>query len=106
MKGIPVLPNGDPVRRTIVIADNYQEFRYWCMFSRVNPNSRMVRFASTWDRLRGISDCDFVLAGLCRNQPDREMRRSMQVIRNCPGYAGETYHQYEPADIEPDIVHG
>jgi hypothetical protein len=105
-KGIPVLPGGDPVRRTFVIAGNYRQFRNWCMYSRVNPRSRMVCWLHRPDQVFGVQDIDLVYTG---TRPDGPPGLWTKIYRqvDCLQALGEiatVYRQYKSADIRPSVV--
>lgn len=107
MQGIPVLTNGDPVRRTFVLAGSYQQFRHWCRFSRVNPNSRNIRYVNDAHCLRGVRDIDLVYTGTYYSEfPLRKMGDVNHVLRHLRalGEVKNDYEQYESCDIEPNIV--
>lgn len=104
MLGIPVTPNGEALRKTFVIAGSYHEFRNWCMFSRVNPRSRNVKFVSDAWSMRGYSDFDVVHTGHYAHRRDieaiwNELRhyRAIGAIKN-------DFEQYESCEIEPNIT--
>lgn len=111
MIGIPVLPNGDPVRKTFVFAYNFQQFGYWCRFSRVNPRSRNVVFLHDTHQLRGLNDFDLVYTGTddgwsytsgsvhnrMKIHHDIQRLHSLGCIKN-------VYSQWESADIEPNVI--
>lgn len=101
MKGIPVLPNGDPVRRTCVVAANFREFSNWCMYSRVSPRSRNIRWLDNVYGLQGINDFDLVFTGSPVYADDIS---DALIMHQSLGDIKATYHQRESADIEPDIV--
>lgn len=107
MRGIPVLPSGDPVRRTFVLAGSYRQFGHWCMFSRVNPNSRNVKYVDEAYRLRGVRDIDVVYTGTYYDDFSlRRMRAINDVLRylRALGEIKNDYEQYESCEIEPNIV--
>lgn len=106
MIGIPVLANGDPVRVTRVITGNYEQFRNWCMFSRVNPNSGLVKYVHSEFDMRGLPDFDVVWAGLCGNRRDIVAMCDVVEYLRQTGRVGREYFQYECADIEPKVVSG
>lgn len=104
MKGIPVRSNGDPVSRTLVFAGDYQQFSNWCMYSRVNRNSKLVKYVSSaWD-MRGYRDFDLVFTG------HWGWRREMTVLhqelhyQRLTGGIKQEYDQYESCEIEPNVV--
>lgn len=109
MKGIPVRPNGDPVRRTYVIAQTHSQFRNWCRYSRVNPDSGLataITDATYSVRLfRGIRECDFVFTGLW-HMIDRGHVISDYIVRieANPHYTGQRYYQVDSCEIEPDVI--
>ena len=104
MKGIPVRANGDPVRRTFVIAGSYTQFGNWCMYSRVNRNSRMVKYASGPWCMRGYSDFDVVFTGTYLDRRDLGPIREDLLHYSALGEIKHTYDQYESCEIEPDVV--
>jgi hypothetical protein len=104
MKGIPVLPNGDPVTRTFVIARDFRMFHIWCQYSRVNPNSLNVVYVSSYDRLRGQFRGDFAWVGCWWERKDSsEISRLADYMMKRDGYSGKSLSFPEPADIEPNI---
>lgn len=109
MKGIPVRPNGDPVRRTFVIAGSYRQFEDWCRYSRVNPHSGLaipVTDATHGVRsFRGVRDCDFVFTGLW-HLIDRGhiISEYVAMIEANPHYEGQRYYQVDACEIEPDVI--
>lgn len=106
MKGIPVRSNGDPVRRTFVFAGTYTQFGHWCMYSRVNPCSRMVRcLSSPWD-IRGYRDFDLVYTGTYYDHRDWSLITVELSYYSALGEIGQTYDQFESCEIEPYIVDG
>ena len=109
MKGIPVLPNGELLRRTFVITQSMSQFGNWCRYSRVNPNSGLAAPVTStrtgvgiW---RGVRDCDFVFTGLWHLIPDLlVISEHVRRIEENPHYSGLRYYQIESADIEPNVV--
>lgn len=104
MQGIPVRANGDPVRRTFVIAGSYTQFTNWCMYSRVNPRSRLVKYASGPCCMRGYSDFDVVFTGTYQYHRDIRLIREDLLHYSAVGEIKHTYDQYESCEIEPDVI--
>lgn len=109
MIGIPVLPNGHPLKRTFVITQSMHQFGNWCMYSRVNPNCGLADpITGTQTGLgvwRGVRDCDFVFTGLWHLIPDYwVIAGRIRMIEENIHYAGLRYYQVESADIEPNVV--
>lgn len=107
MKGIPVLPDGNPVRRTLVLAGDLSQFRNWCMYSQVNPRSRNVCFVHDHRQLLGLNDFDVVYTGTWYDQPwstRREYIGDTLIRHRVLGDIKNSYYQYESADIEPNVV--
>lgn len=104
MQGIPVRQNGDPVSHTYVLAGSYLQFTNWCMYSRVNPRSRMVRYIDDDRCLRGGNHIDLVYTGT--HYDHRAIRHIREVIRylRAVGAIDKTYDQDESCEIEPNVV--
>jgi hypothetical protein len=105
MQGIPVLPNGEPLRRTLVIAGSYSQFATWCRFSKVNPRGRNVRYVSASHHLRGVRGVDLVYTGPGPWQWMSPIWDGIHVLR-ATGSIVDTYDQYDAYDIVPNIVEG
>lgn len=104
MEGIPVYPNGDPVTRTLVFAGNYSQFSNWCMYSRVNRRSRMVKYIMGEQDLHGYHGVDLVFTGLCHTRRDYAIELGVVRYLNLSGAILTEYGQYESADIIPNVV--
>ena|SRR5690242_5154197 len=104
MKGIPVRANGDPVTRTFVYAGDYGQFLSWCRYSRVNPRSRMVKYISSDQTLRGVRMFDLVYTGTFKHwRDDMQIIHVMHYHRQL-GNILKTWTQNESCEIEPDVV--
>ena len=104
MRGIPVRSTGDPLTLTLVLAGSYSQFSNWCMFSRVNPRSTMVRYINGAEALRGYHAFDLVYTGLWGARQDAlEIGRVIRYYRDS-GRISRTYDQYESCEVEPDVV--
>jgi hypothetical protein len=97
VKGIPVHVDGNPVRRTFVIAGNHTQFVGWCMRSEVNPRSRNVCYLYSAKHLRGSRDVDVVFTGSGEITP--EIRWYLQVVG-----VHEWHYNREAYEIEPNVV--
>jgi hypothetical protein len=109
MLGIPVSDNGEPVWDVRVLAGDYSQFRSWCHFSHVNPNSHRVHALTDGlhdlRKLRGITDTDFVFTGLWNRIRSFELlTRQIRVIEAGSHYKGQRYDQLESANITPNIL--
>lgn len=106
MLGIPVSPNGDPLRKALVIAGNYSQFRHWCNFSQVNPHSRNVRYVFRPDDVRGYRDVDLVYTGRWHDRPGTGDLLDYLGVLFRRGEITSVYSQYESAYIEPNVIEG
>jgi hypothetical protein len=104
MKGIPVRSSGDPLTRTLVLAGSYTQFSNWCMYSRVNPRSTMVRYVNDDQALRGNYDFDLVYTD--RWSDRRDVGAILNQVRylRAIGALQRSYNQFESCEIEPDVV--
>ena len=101
-QGVPVLQNGDPVRKTFVLAGSHTQFLNWCRYSRVNPRSRNVHYLDGAQKLHGFNDFDVVYTGT-ENPRHLAVLREL-VYRGALGYIKHTYGQHESCEIEPNVV--
>jgi hypothetical protein len=104
MKGIPVRANGDPVTLTLVYAGSYTQFGHWCMYSRVNPRSRMVRYLYAEGSSRGYQEFDLVYTGTPKDFHDSRCLANELRYHQAVGNIRRIYDQYELCEIEPDVV--
>lgn len=104
MKGIPVLPNGDPLRLTFVVAGSFAQFSNWCLYSQVNPRSRNVKYLGSPWIMRGYSGFDVVYTGTYVSRRDLGPVYDDLDDYRALGKIGQIYRQFEAADIEPNIV--
>ena len=104
MKGIPVRANGDPVTLTLVYAGSYQQFDNWCMYSRVNRNSRMVKYISGPWCLRGYRNFDLVYTGTNKAWHDERLIADEIAYHQATRSILNVWSQYESCEIEPDVV--
>lgn len=104
MKGIPVRANGDPVTMTMVYAGSYRQFANWCMFSHVNPHSKMVQYISGPWQLRGYYDFDLVYTGTGKNRHDESLILDELRYHWATGSILKTWDQFESCEIEPNVV--
>jgi hypothetical protein len=104
VKGIPVRPDGEPARKTLVLAGSYRQFAAWCMYSRVNPHARNVTFlTSLWD-IRGYADFDLVYTGTWEARADLASLLHELAWYEARGAIGQMYYQRESCDIVPSVT--
>ena len=103
MIGIPVLPNGDPVRRTVLVCASYEHANNWAMYSRVNLRSRNLIIA-TPDNIRGLNDFDVVYYGPYWRVRNKHLIFDAMNYYKSARRSVKEYYQYEGYNIEANVV--
>lgn len=78
------------IRKTYVLAKNYQHFQYWCRSNGVNPNSQYYRYVDSERTLLGLSaeEAEFVFYETWREHPDyKAIRDRVFIIEAMRGIA-------------------
>ncbi|HEX5566003.1 MAG TPA: hypothetical protein VFY14_03520 [Streptomyces sp.] len=68
-------------QRVVVLAGNLREFRAWCIDNGRSPHDPRVIYASSWHKLRGLTDVEIIRYGRWWNHPDmKRLEEAAQAI--------------------------
>lgn len=102
---IPVLSNGRPARRTVVITPSWHYFDAFCHYSRINPRDRNVKWAWGDQSVRGLGyyDLDVVLYDTSLSWLPRPVRYWFDAWSQL-NIDGKVYSLGEACMLTPNIV--